>query len=391
MIFLGCLFERERENEYLKKSKCGISNAVNGYQWNLIDGLNKNLAKPVSIINALPVGIWKKQYSDLILKDRQWQYAGADNVEIGCVNLPLLKQHGRYRRCLKLLRKSEDKNILIYSPYLPFLKAISKLDKSYTVTLVVTDLPEFYDLGQVSALRKILRKLNNRSIYKCMARVDNFVLLTEEMKEPLRVGDRPYTVVEGICDPTLFDDIAAPETKANEKIILYTGTLHKKFGIGNLLDAFRGISDPDYRLWICGGGDMKDEIVKAAETDSRIRFFGYVPKKTICEMQKQATVLVNPRPNNEAYTKYSFPSKTMEYMLSGKPVIMYKLDGIPHDYDNYLRYVPDDSVSSLRETIVSVCDLSEESRSHIGENARKFLIQNKNNRVQAKRILEMIP
>ena len=30
MIFLGCLFERERENEYLKKSRCAISNAVNG-------------------------------------------------------------------------------------------------------------------------------------------------------------------------------------------------------------------------------------------------------------------------------------------------------------------------------------------------------------------------
>ena len=363
---------------------------MNGYQWNLIDGLNANLEKPVSIINVLPVGIWKKQYSDLVLEDRHWTYNGADCFEIGGVNLPLIKQHQRYRKTLRLLKQSQDKKILIYSPYLPFLKAIRKLDKSYHVTLVVTDLPEFYDLGKVSPLRRFLRKINNRSVYKCMERVNSFVLLTEQMKEPLRVGDRPYTIVEGICNPHLFDSIEAPDTPAKEKIILYTGTLHEKFGIGNLLNAFAGIDNPDYRLWICGGGDMKEKIEQAAENDPRIRFFGYVPKNTICEMQLQATVLVNPRPNNEAYTKYSFPSKTMEYMLSGKPVIMYKLDGIPDEYDDYLCYVPDDSVSSLRETIVSVCDLSEEKRNHIGENARSFLIQKKNTRVQAKEILRML-
>ena len=38
---------------------------------------------------------------------------------------------------------------------------------------------------------------------------------------------------------------------------------------------------------------------------------------------------VNPRQNNEEFTKYSFPSKTMEYLASGVPVVAYKLDGIP--------------------------------------------------------------
>ena len=392
MIFLGCLFERQNEKISMQRCRGGISNAVNGYQWNLIDGFNANTDKPTDIINVLPVGIWRLHYKQLILPTRRWSYEGSNNLELGCINLPFVKQHQRYKKCLRALKKSVDKNIVIYSAYLPFLKAISKLDRSFNVTLVVTDLPEFYDLGKVSALKRFLRRRNNKKVYKCMERVDKFVLLTEQMKDALKVGQRPYTVVEGICDPHLFDSVT--ETGKNgscpEKIILYTGTLHQKFGILNLVEAFSQIDDPDYRLWICGGGDSQDKILSAAEQDKRIEFFGYQPKDKINELQQRATVLVNPRQNNEEFTKYSFPSKTMEYMLSGKPVVMYKLDGIPDEYDKYLQYVEDNSVAALKSKLIEVCEKSEEERAAIGKAAREFVASEKNREKQAKRILDLI-
>lgn len=385
MIFLGCLFDREKENIYLQKSKCGISNAVNGYQWNLIDGLNENLIAPVTIVNALPVGIWKRQYKDFILEDIEWSYKGSGNYEIGCINLPFIKQYQRYCRCKKVLKKINDKRIIIYSPYLPFLRAIYKLDKSYDITLVVTDLPEYYDLGRVRKLKKFFRKLNNKRVYRYMKRIDRFVILTEQMKEPLNISDRPYTVVEGICN-----GVPAPISQGKEKTILYTGTLHERFGIGTLLDAFSKIEDSEYKLWICGGGDMEKKIEEAAKRDSRISFFGYVPKSKINELQAEATVVVNPRQNNDEFTKYSFPSKTMEYMLSGKPVIMYKLDGVPDEYDRYLHYVEDNSAESLKNKIVSVCEQTREERNEFARRAQDFVVKEKNSASQAKKILRMI-
>lgn len=392
MIFLGCLFERQNEKIYMQRCRGGISNAVNGYQWNLIEGFNANTDKPVDVINVLPVGIFPRQYKELILPTRKWSYEGSNNLELGCLNLPFIKQHQRYRKCLKVLKKSNDKNILIYSAYLPFLKAASKLDDSYNVTVVVTDLPEFYDLGKPGTLRRFFRKRNNKKVYKCLERANSFVVMTEQMKYPLHINDRPYTVVEGICDPHLFDVAIAnaENTESDEKIILYTGTLHKKFGILNLVNAFEQIKDDNYRLWICGGGDSKDEIVAAAEKDERIRFFGYLPKEKINELQQKATVLVNPRQNNEEFTKYSFPSKTMEYMLSGKPVVMYKLDGIPDEYDAYLQYVEDDSVETLKNKLVEVCEKSKDERRSIGMVAREFVATQKNREKQAKRILDLI-
>ena len=58
------------------------------------------------------------------------------------------------------------------------------------------------------------------------------------------------------------------------------------------------------------------------------------------EYISSAAVLVNPRPNNEEYTKYSFPSKDIEYLLSGKPTVAFLLDGMPKCYQDFL-YVVD--------------------------------------------------
>jgi len=135
---------------------------------------------------------------------------------------------------------------------------------------------------------------------------------------------------------------------------------------------------------------MKDEIINAAEKDSRITFYGYVSKEKASELQQKATVLVNPRQNNDEFTKYSFPSKTMEYMASGKPVIMYKLDGIPAEYDEFLFYPASDSAKSLAESITNICEKTSEERFKLGERARNFVLNEKNGSKQAEKILGLI-
>ena len=96
--------------------------------------------------------------------------------------------------------------------------------------------------------------------------------------------------------------------KEEYKTILYTGTLDFRYGITNLLDAFNQIKEDNYRLWICGGGVGQEAVVKACEKDSRIKYFGTVGKQIIIELQKKATLLVNPRNNLGDYNSFSFPS-----------------------------------------------------------------------------------
>jgi len=397
MLFLGLLYEKQRENEILKLSKAGLSNAVNKFQWNVIDGLNENMDKPLEVINLLPVGTYPKSYKRLFLMTKKWNYESMiNNIEIGTINIHFIKQFIRYKKVKKeihnRMKLKDIDNILIYSTYLPFLKAINKLSNNVKVTLIVTDLPEFYDLAKVSLLKRILRRLNNIKVYRYLSRVDKFVLLTEEMKVPLNVGNRPYVVVEGLVNNK---DIHCSYKESlmndnNKKVILYTGTLHYKFGIENLLEAFLKIESKNYELWLCGSGEAENKIKQLSKKDIRIKFFGYLTASEIEKLQQRCTVLINPRQNEGEYTKYSFPSKTMEYMLSGKPVIMYKLDGIPDEYDDYLFYINGNKPEDLAEKIIEVCEKSEEEINQFGEKACKFVIENKNSRVQAQKILKVL-
>lgn len=389
MIFLGVLFPRCDEKIIKEKSRRGsVQNQANTFQWNCIDGFYENMQEGLQIINVLPVGTFPFQYKDLFLPTKDWEYNNEIHRQVGGINIPFFKQSSRYRKIKKLLRKSKDKEICIYSTYLPFLKAIQYLDSSYHVKLIVTDLPEYYDYSErVSLIKRFLRKKNNNAIYKCLKRVDSFVLLTEAMKEPLQVGNRPYVIVEGISANIQNLPNDYEKEKGARKIILYTGTLDRIFGIDVLLEAFSLMENNNYELWICGSGDYVEGVKNAANNDSRIKFFGYVTKTEAEMKQKEASILVNPRQNKGEYTKYSFPSKTMEYLASGKPVVAYKLDGIPNEYDNYINYVADNTSCALKEKLVDVLE-NYESYSVKAQKAIKF-IQTKCAKVQAKKILQL--
>lgn len=108
-------------------------------------------------------------------------------------------------------------------------------------------------------------------------------------------------------------------------------------------------------------------------------------------MQREVSLLVNPRQNTEAFTKYSFPSKTMEYLASGTPVLMYKLDGIPDEYDAYLNYVDGDGVESLTAAMSQM--LGHDAYPGCEEKARngqRFILREKNAAVQAGKILTLL-
>ena len=78
-----------------------------------------------------------------------------------------------------------------------------------------------------------------------------------------------------------------------------------------------------------------------AEIDTSVRDMAEYLIKEMARKQGvaeelKATLLVNPRPTTEEFTIYSFPSKNMEYMASGTPLLTTKLPGMPEEYHQYV-------------------------------------------------------
>ena len=107
-------------------------------------------------------------------------------------------------------------------------------------------------------------------------------------------------------------------------------------------------------------------------------------------LQAKANALINPRTPAGKFTRYSFPSKTLEYMRSGKPVVCYRLDGIPAEYDEYLNYIPSQNVTGIQQAVRSLMQLSAEERQQMGERAKAFVMTHKNPKAQCHKLVSWL-
>lgn len=396
-LFLGLQYDNKYEESYLKLSRKGLSAASNTFQWNLCDGLIECLNHNLEILTALPVGCYPKHFRKVHLNDSTWEYSHVLVTELGSWNLPVVKQITRERKCfsrvLEWIDKSPDSRhvVILYSLYLPYLKALRKIKQARPTTefvLIVPDLPGKWGILPQNRIKARVTEYLGYKALRLGSTFDKFVLLTEQMAEPMNVGTKPYVVVEGICNtqPNALSD----NVTSTEKYFLYTGSLNREFGIVDLMDAFELVNSDQVELWICGAGTSENEVKERAAKNSRIRYLGFRTKAEVSEMQKNALALINPRPATGIYTQYSFPSKTIEYMASGTPVIMRKLPGIPDEYDPYLIYPQDSSVGALTDALISVLDMDEEQRKDLGQRAHTFICNEKNSIAQAQRIIKMI-
>lgn len=395
VLMMSLLYPEDMRDEVKRNVKDKLQNQVNNYQRAFIDGICRNLheGERLDILNALPVGIYPLQYRRLHIPASR--HDGGTIRELGCVNLPFFKQRGRKRRAVRALTewlKSSPNNrtVLVYTLYLPYLQAIEKVKRKYSdlkACVIVTDLPN--ELGLASGRRGLLKRIEyargKQSVALCQA-MDGFVLLTAPMAQALKITHKPTEIIEGLILPKA-NAVAQTSQEAARPAVLYTGTLEKDLGIGSLLQAFEHL--PECDLWICGAGSMQAEVQAAAEHNHNIHFYGFVSQEKALELQANATLLINPRPSQGVFTRYSFPSKTLEYMRSGKPVLCCKLEGIPADYDPYLCYM-DEGADGIRTAVKEMLALAPQKRAAIGQAARDYVLKYKEPFVQCQKLMSLL-
>ena len=76
-------------------------------------------------------------------------------------------------------------------------------------------------------------------------------------------------------------------------------------------------------------------------------------------------------------------------MRSGKPVLCCRLEGIPADYDPYLRYMPD-GTDGIVQAVRALMALSAEERERLGKEARNYVLQHKNPQKQCEKLLLLL-
>lgn len=393
-LWIGVGNSPENRQRILKQGGKLLSSSISNDA--LVAGLDAN-GVICDSINCPPVPTYPR-YPEKRIVGGTWSRTGmSEDHYIGYWNIQYInkisQRHSFISEAKKWAQKHINEKVIVFvyqmhAPSMAAAVAVKQTIPDAKIVLIVPDLPQYMDL-HMSRVKKILKDIDWHSIQRMMKRVDRYVLYSKHMATFLRLSEEQYIVMEGSFDPSLV--VEDEPKKDSEKIsIMYSGVLDLRYGIHELLDAMN-LLDERYELWFTGDGNAVPLIEERAKNDKRIKNFGYLPsRQDLIKKQKEATMLISPRSTEEEASKYCFPSKIFEYMVSGNPVISTRIGGIPDEYFDYLIPIEKINAEDIATAIKQVGMMPKNDRKRLGNDGKQFILENKSNTAQVNRILKFM-
>lgn len=385
IIFVGSVIDKKNINLFSDASIAG-----NKMQIGFIKGLKKNNAN-VKVISVEPQKMWKFNKKPILIKSKKRIIEKCKTNMISFINLPILKQISIYLNIYKNLNNINFNNntiIIVYNTMsffaLPVLK-ISKKKKCKSLA-IVADLP-------IIKKKNLTMKIEDKIQEKLISRFDGIIPLTENIAHDF-APNKPYCLVEAGYDPSDYVDIKIDEyiDSSSKKIwnIVFSGTLNELSGIQLVLSAMDLVKNKNIILNIYGDGELKKYVIDASKKNSNICYHGKVDNNEMISIQANCDVLICPRCSDNYTTKYTFPSKILEYLCVGVPIICNPLPGIPKEYDKYLCYCESENKEDWANTIKKVISKDYNIYKTKALEAKQNFIKEKTWDAQCKKVIKFL-
>ena len=397
IILISSIFGEEFDSYFSSISKNTMTFSGISYWRKLFNSLSEFDSDVSAICVSSPSTGTYPNHSNIVFfkslpSDDKYFYVGYNNI----FGISYFSKKNAMKKCLKRkvfpkVSKDTDIDVIVTEMYTPFMEVavyIKKVFPNSTITLSILDVPEFFTQKETKLKTSFLRILDGKKASNLLKEFDGFICITRQINDLLNEMKRPSLILEGVSSSTLSYQRNKFDQNKN-KYILYSGSIRKTFNIEGLIDAFNRLPNKNIDLILCGCGDMNDILVSASKHNERIHYLGSLPPSKITELQIKASVLVNPRTNNGIFNKYSFPSKTMEYLSTGNPVVASCLDGMPNEYKDLLISPKDDSNSALTYAIERALNMTNDELENY-QNRCFSLMKKKTGKEWAKFILSLL-
>lgn len=305
---------------------------------------------------------------------------GLNGTYISFVNLIVIKHVTRFISCLvdvpKIIKKNKIDWIFVHGVHSPFL-FFGFLAKLFGIkfSVILTDPPGVV-LRTDGFFAKLLKKFDSYVVKSILNNTDFVVALAPELASHL-VGERPSLVFPGVLDvavekflPSLEDD----NSKRKPFTIVYAGGLNAIYGVDRLIEAVLGIEETPVLLKLFGRGDQENNVVELAKKDRRFFYGGFVGNDVLLPELSGADILINPRPSGEDFSRMSFPSKLIEYLAIGRPVLTTRIVSIPDSFKEHFYFIEDESALGIRAALLRVMSIPAEDLLDKGRKAKCFVV-----------------
>jgi hypothetical protein len=390
ILYLSSLGSKGRNKVLFTKYQTFISHASQKFHRLLVEGLKENGCE-IDLLSVIPI---TKNMDKKIFHTPSTEIEDQNSFSyVPRINIPILGSIFTIIYSLKEIiywTRENKEGIVLCDPIVgEFSLAIwlsSKIIK-YNKIAIITDVPGFRaTLHKRKGFSALLEELKKKSIRK----FNGYILLTEQMNSLINKNNNPYVIIEGFADIKLKDFKNSLNNKYDKKVCFMAGSLDKIFGVELLVNSFIKANVKDSELHLYGKGDYVEDIKNICNKYSNIKYFGELPNELIIQEELRATLLINPRPSKDEYTKYSFPSKNIEYISSGTPLVANVLPGMPKEYYDFFIHIEEESIEGMSNTLRHSLSKSKEELHDFGSNSKEWIINNKNNIIQCSKIFTML-
>jgi glycosyltransferase involved in cell wall biosynthesis len=365
----------------------------NLFQSSLLEGFAKVGVPPVAVLSQRPQRVFPRDPM-IWHRCRRVEFAGACAHLVPYLNLPVLRPISvgiaNVVMVWRLARRHRPARtaVLTYNLSEPpglFTLLAARLAGALAVAFVC-DVHVPGRLVGASWARRLDFALHRWLI----PRFDRLVVVNDSIVSDFAPRLPSIRVEGGVTDRML--QVAPREDRApgDPFTMVFAGALHPANGIEEMLGAMRRLPGPDLRLKIAGAGTLQNVVREAQARDPRVEYLGQISYEEVFQLYASADLLLSVRITKKIDTSYYFPSKTMECLASGVPVLTTCPGRVREDFGKVAYLLEDESAEGLARLIAEVAARPPHERRARGEAARRLVAAQRSWTAQARRIADFL-
>jgi len=377
------------EMEQILSADAHMPVQTHSFAWAVVRAL-RSADVTLTLLSVDPIGSYPRN-PRLICWGGSFAANSVDGMKLPFVNVVALKHLTRFVACLRTgsraLRAWRPDVLLVHGVHSPFLlyARVAQHLLGLRIVVILTDPPGVV-LPSDGLLVRCLKRLDIRLVRSTLRGFDGVIALTESLATHL-APEVPYLVMEGIVDGL---PEVQPRQHTSSTRVLYAGGLKTAYGVRRLVDAVRALPRSEVRLSCYGRGDLAEWISAVAKEDPRIDAPRFASRDEVIGEYQSSELLVQPRPVDQDFVRFSFPSKLLEYLASGTPVVSTRLPSIPADYEEHVYWAEDDTVHGLSLALERAIATPWDERQQRASRAREFIWKTRGCEEQGRRMKDFL-
>lgn len=218
-----------------------------------------------------------------------------------------------------------------------------------------------------------MRRREFESQKRVIPKVDGLMVANRAIVEDF-APNRDSILVEGGVPEAMIDRFACAQQQDRDTFnIVFAGALTELNGIPLLLEVFAKLDDPRFRLTIAGRGECEPLVKQVAARDSRVTALGLIPHEKVAEQYETADLLVSLRRTNNQTHRYVFPSKVVECLSTGRPLLTTATGHAKEEFGPFALIVEDETATAIADQITEFAAKPAEERFSLGKAAQDYV------------------